>query len=77
MFYLLKCWAFVTRLMCEAYMCDDDIAAVTMVTAVLTLGSKDTSAIFLNRSIVTDVVSAKLLIPLSYNICTTHAFNVI
>ena len=40
-----------------------------METVKLTLGSKDTSAIFLNRSIVTEVVSAKLLIPLSYNTC--------
>ena len=47
----------------------DDDRAVTMVTVVLTLGNKETSAIFLNKSIVTEVVSAKLLIPLWYNIC--------
>ena len=71
MFHLLKCLALVMRLIFDGYS-DNDNTAVTTVTVVLTLGSKETSAIFLNKLIVTDVTSAKLLMPLSYNNYTVH-----
>ena len=68
MFYLLNCLALVTKLMSEA--CRVMMTQLLLwLLWVLTLGSKDTSAIFLNKLIVTEVVSAKLLMPLSYNIC--------